>query len=212
MVIDVFRFTTAALAALEAGAAGIYVVKEVEEAIELRAKDPRLLLAGERRALKVPGFDFGNSPLEFTNRVQGRRIVWCTTNGTNAVTMAAAADEVILASLRSAAAAAEYLSAQERLHFGSCRAEGTVFLGGHVVCRIYRQAVGGLRSERQRRLPCVLRSTGPSGICPLLSTAKCCSAWDGRRCGILLSSECQPERDPSGPIIWMVYIGIGWIE
>jgi len=114
VVIDVFRFTTAALAALEAGAAGIYVVKEVEEAIELRAKDPRLLLAGERRALKVPGFDFGNSPLEFTNRVQGRRIVWCTTNGTNAVTMAAAADEVILASLRSAAAAAEYLSARKK--------------------------------------------------------------------------------------------------
>lgn len=114
VVIDVFRFTTAALAALEAGAAGIFVVREVEEAFRLKETEPGVLLAGERHALKVPGFDFGNSPLEFGEKVKGKRIVWCTTNGTNAVTMAEGAEEVLLACLRSAGAVAEYLSAQGR--------------------------------------------------------------------------------------------------
>ena len=110
VVIDVFRFTTAAQAALEAGAAGVFVVREIEEALSMRSNDPSLQLAGERHALKVPGFDFGNSPLEFPPEdVRGRKIVWCTTNGTNAVTMAQQADQVILASLRSAKAAAQYV-------------------------------------------------------------------------------------------------------
>lgn len=114
VVIDVFRFTTAALSALEAGAAGIFVVKEVEQAFQMREQDPSLILAGERQALKVPGFDFGNSPLEFTEEVRGKRIIWCTTNGTNAVAMAQQAEEVILASLRSAEVVAQYVQEQKR--------------------------------------------------------------------------------------------------
>lgn len=113
VVIDVFRFTTAAQAALEAGAAGIFVVREIEEALKMHSADTSLLLAGERHALKIPGFDFGNSPLEFPpEEIKGRKIVWCTTNGTNAVTMAQEADRVILASLRSAKAAAQYVMDQ----------------------------------------------------------------------------------------------------
>lgn len=114
VVIDVFRFTTAAQAALEAGAAGIFVVEEVEEAFRLRQEDPSVLLAGERQALKVPGFDFGNSPLEFTDKAEGRRIVWCTTNGTTAVAMAQKAQEVLLACLRSAEAVVRYVEQQSR--------------------------------------------------------------------------------------------------
>ena len=47
---------------------------------EIETDDPeawvRALLGGERGAVKIPGFDFSNSPLEFTeDRVRGRRIV-----------------------------------------------------------------------------------------------------------------------------------------
>lgn len=68
VVIDVFRFTTTVLAALEAGIERFYPVGEVEEAWRLKASHPKLLLAGERNALKIPGFDFGNSPLEHHGR------------------------------------------------------------------------------------------------------------------------------------------------
>ncbi len=110
VVIDVFRFTTALLAALEAGAAAFAAVAEPAEAEALRAADPALLLAGERQALKIPGFDFGNSPLEHLGRAHnGRKIVFCTTNGTKAVQLAAGAKSVLLASLRTAKATARFL-------------------------------------------------------------------------------------------------------
>lgn len=62
VVIDVFRFATTIQVALEAGITAFFPVQEVEEAFRLQERTPSFLLAGERNALKVPGFDFGNSP------------------------------------------------------------------------------------------------------------------------------------------------------
>lgn len=110
VVIDVFRFTTTILTALEAGIERFCPVEEVEEAVRLKEANPQLLLAGERQALKVPGFDFGNSPLEHANRsYSGGELVCTTTNGTRAIKAAKGAEEVLLASLRSAQAVAHYL-------------------------------------------------------------------------------------------------------
>lgn len=115
VVIDVFRFTTAALSALESGIAGLYPVREPQEAFHMKEKDAKLLLAGERNALKIPGFDFGNSPLEHIGRDgHGQRLVWCTTNGTQAVKAVAHAHHVVLASLRNGLAVAQYLAWQDR--------------------------------------------------------------------------------------------------
>ncbi len=110
VVIDVFRFTTALLTALEAGAAAFAAVGEPAEAEAMRAEDPALLLAGERKAVKIPGFDFGNSPLDHLGEdYKGRKMVFCTTNGTKAVQLAAGARKVLLASLRTAKATAQFL-------------------------------------------------------------------------------------------------------
>lgn len=115
VVIDVFRFTTTVLTALEAGIESFYPVSEVDEALELKRETPELLLGGERHALKIPGFDFGNSPLEHLGaNYKGQRLVCCTTNGTRAIQAAKGAHEVILASLRSAKVVAEYIRAQTK--------------------------------------------------------------------------------------------------
>lgn len=114
VVIDVFRFTTTILTALEAGLEAFYPVEEVAEAWDLKKANPELLLAGEREALKIPGFDFGNSPLEhWGQHYAGGRIVCTTTNGTRAIQAAQGASTVVLASLRSARAVAHYLEARE---------------------------------------------------------------------------------------------------
>lgn len=115
VVIDVFRFTTTILTALEAGIERFCPVEEVEEAVRLKEANPQLLLAGERQALKVPGFDFGNSPLEHAGKsYPGGGLVCTTTNGTKAIKAAKGAEEVILACLRSAEAAAHYLKQSQR--------------------------------------------------------------------------------------------------
>jgi 2-phosphosulfolactate phosphatase len=56
-------------------------------------------LAGERKMLAIPGFDLGNSPLEFTrDAVEGKTVLMTTTNGTPAITNTAGARDVVVAS------------------------------------------------------------------------------------------------------------------
>jgi len=115
IVIDVFRFTTTVLTALEAGMERFYPVREVEEAWAMKEEYPEYFLAGERQALKIPGFDFGNSPLEhYGKHYSGGTLVCSTTNGTRAIHGAKGSQEVVLASLRSAEAVAHYVTRQGR--------------------------------------------------------------------------------------------------
>ncbi len=85
VVIDVIRATSTIVTALAHGA-GVQAVASLEEAFALKAKYPGAVLAGERGGQAVPGFDLGNSPEDFTSeRVQGRRVILTTTNGTQAL-------------------------------------------------------------------------------------------------------------------------------
>lgn len=96
VVLDVLRFTSTVVMALEAGAVSVRPVMTVEEALAEREGDPDCLLAGERDGIRIVvggvGFDLGNSPREFTmEKVWGKRLVMTTTNGTRAVRAAVAA-------------------------------------------------------------------------------------------------------------------------
>lgn len=99
VMLDVLRASTSIVEALAAGARTLYPVATIEEAIGLAKTLGReeVLLAGERKALPIEGFDLGNSPGEFTvERVGGKIVVMSTTNGTIALTAAAAAERVIV--------------------------------------------------------------------------------------------------------------------
>jgi 2-phosphosulfolactate phosphatase len=93
VVFDVLRATSTMLTALASGAARIFPVCEISEAIRLRADHPDALLAGERDGVRILAgqsggvdFDLGNSPREFTTeRVVAREIIMTTTNGTRAL-------------------------------------------------------------------------------------------------------------------------------
>jgi 2-phosphosulfolactate phosphatase len=93
VVFDVLRATTTMTVALAAGAARIYPVKEIAEAVALQRRQAGALLAGERDGRRITAkrsggadFDLGNSPREFTSeRVGGREIIMTTTNGTRAL-------------------------------------------------------------------------------------------------------------------------------
>ncbi|HEY5491962.1 MAG TPA: 2-phosphosulfolactate phosphatase [Gemmatimonadaceae bacterium] len=92
VVIDVLRFTSSAAYALANGARSIIPCTTVDDARSAVPGLPSALLAGERNAVKPDGFDLGNSPREFTSAVvQGRDIIWTTTNGTTAIAVTGAA-------------------------------------------------------------------------------------------------------------------------
>lgn len=112
VVFDVLRATTTILAALNNGAAAVIPVAEIAEALDLRARKPQLLLAGERGGLRIEGFDFGNSPREFpTEKVAGREIAITTTNGTRALRACSHAAEIWVGSLRNISSLAQNLLA-----------------------------------------------------------------------------------------------------
>ncbi len=119
VVFDVLRATTTVLTALEQGAAGIFPVGTVDEALAAWRGNEALLLAGERGGLKIGSdvtggrpFDLGNSPREFTReRVAGREIVMTTTNGTRALRACRGADEVLAGCFRNLSAVAKAVSA-----------------------------------------------------------------------------------------------------
>jgi 2-phosphosulfolactate phosphatase len=100
-VIDVLRASTSIAVALDNGARAIIPFENSEDAVS-RAKafertDVRL--AGERKSLPIPGFDLGNSPLQYTREaVDGKTILMATTNGTGAITATQGARDVIVSS------------------------------------------------------------------------------------------------------------------
>ncbi len=88
VVIDVLRAATTVASALANGARAVIPFDSVDEPVTLSKQYERseIRLAGERKMQRIPGFDLGNSPLEYTRSVvQGRTILYSTTNGTVAL-------------------------------------------------------------------------------------------------------------------------------
>ena len=112
VVFDVLRATSTVLAALASGAAGIRPVATLDEAWAMQKEIPGSLIGGEREGVKVEGFRFGNSPLEYTREaVEGREIIHTTTNGTVALRAVAGAKCVLIGALLNLDALAAYLRA-----------------------------------------------------------------------------------------------------
>jgi 2-phosphosulfolactate phosphatase len=110
VVIDVIRATSTIATALAQGADGVQPVAAVEDAFALKAQDPKAVLAGERGGQMVEGFDMGNSPEDFMRkRINNRRVILTTTNGTQALAACMGARAVATASLLNLDAVAERL-------------------------------------------------------------------------------------------------------
>ncbi len=100
-VIDVLRASTSIAVALSNGARSVIPANSADEVITRSKQFERseVRLAGERRMLAIPGFDMGNSPLEFTaDAVDGRTVLISTTNGTRALLGIQGACDIVIAS------------------------------------------------------------------------------------------------------------------
>lgn len=86
VAIDVLRATSTLAVALRNGATRVWPAASAEEAREIAARRPGALLCGEREGRRIPGFDLGNSPFEYTeSTVRGRELVFASTNGSLAL-------------------------------------------------------------------------------------------------------------------------------
>jgi len=118
VVIDVIRATSSIVEALANGARAIFPTVSTEEAVKLASSLGRedTLLCGERKGLKVEGFDLGNSPAEYSSEVvEGKQLVMSTTNGTRALAAVEGADRVLTCSFMNLSAVAEALDEADAL-------------------------------------------------------------------------------------------------
>ncbi|MEX2236545.1 MAG: 2-phosphosulfolactate phosphatase [Dehalococcoidia bacterium] len=107
IAVDTLRASTTITVALESGAECVLPVTTVEDGRRLKASRPAALLCGEERALPPEGFDYGNSPLEFSKLdLSGKVIILATSNGTPLLQRYADADLLLVGCLRNAAAVA----------------------------------------------------------------------------------------------------------
>lgn len=112
VIIDIFRATSAICIAFEYGVEKIIPVATVEEARLMKAKG--MLVGAERNAVKVEGFDFGNSPYDYMGKdIAGKTIVLTTTNGTQAVEAARKAFKVVIGSFLNIEALCDWLVSQD---------------------------------------------------------------------------------------------------
>ncbi len=143
VVMDVLRATSVMTTALAAGANDVTTCLDIAEAFEIQQRSsPRPLLCGERQCQPIEGFDLGNSPAEYTERVvAGRSLVMTTTNGTRAIAAAKDASEIVVASFLNVDAVLRFVSRFSTLHLICAGTDGQitgedVMLAGAILCRL----------------------------------------------------------------------------
>ena len=108
VVIDVLRATSAICTAFHYGVDKIIPVSTLDQAIEY--KDKGFHVAAERKGKIVSGFEFGNSPLAYTNdKLKDQTLVLTTTNGTKAINMAKDIEHLLIGSFLNLDAICNYL-------------------------------------------------------------------------------------------------------
>lgn len=114
VVMDVLRATTTIAYALQNGADSVIPCEEPDDALAVRERlgAHRVVLGGERDSVRIPGFDFDNSPLSYTrDTVHGKTVAFTTTNGTRALrrAMQASPHAIVCGAFANLSAVVQYL-------------------------------------------------------------------------------------------------------
>jgi 2-phosphosulfolactate phosphatase len=113
VIIDVLRASSAICTAFANGATSIIPVAEVEEAKKYKSRG--YLVAAERDGYVLDFADFGNSPFNFTReKVNGKTIVYSTTNGTGIISLTLSAYMTVIGSFLNIGALTQWLLKQNR--------------------------------------------------------------------------------------------------
>lgn len=116
VVIDVLRATSTIVTALMNGARGVISVADMGEAskISQNLDSENHLLCGEKDGEKIEGYNLGNSPLEYTReQVEGKTLIFNTTNGTKAVKKAMGSSDVVIGAFLNLSAVSGYLESSQ---------------------------------------------------------------------------------------------------
>lgn len=113
VVTDILRASSAIVTAFMNGVERIIPVGTLEEAMAYKQRG--YMVAAERDGIVRDFADFGNSPFNFTQeQVGGKHIVYSTTNGTNAIHLAASGKQVLIGAYLNISALATHIRNEGR--------------------------------------------------------------------------------------------------
>ncbi|MCW3804972.1 2-phosphosulfolactate phosphatase [Plebeiibacterium marinum] len=118
VVIDVLRATSVMVTALANGAKSVIPVMHPEEAFNIKKElgEENVVLGGERDAVPIEGFDYGNSPFSYVPEVIcDKTLVMTTTNGTRAILNSKGASKVIIGAFVNDVAIVKALEGEEEV-------------------------------------------------------------------------------------------------
>lgn len=128
VVIDVLRATTTIVTALGNQASSIIPAVTVEQA-RLTAQRAQGMLGGERDCIKLEGFDFGNSPAEYTRElVENQVIALTTTNGTRALLACVEAEQVLVAAFANCSTVSQRIANHPKVNIICAGTNGEITL------------------------------------------------------------------------------------
>jgi 2-phosphosulfolactate phosphatase len=97
IVVDVLRASSSIVTLLERGCEAVVAATDIAEARKLHRAAPGFLLCGEADGLPPEGFDYGNSPVEFSRLdLAGKSAILATSNGTRVLAALAAQSPAVL--------------------------------------------------------------------------------------------------------------------
>lgn len=111
ILIDIFRASSTIVTAFANGTKEIIPCVEIEQVLNLKSKNSKILTAGERNGEKIIGFDLDNSPISFNSDiVENKTIAISTTNCTKAIAIAKNSKEIAFASFLNINSVVEYIT------------------------------------------------------------------------------------------------------
>jgi 2-phosphosulfolactate phosphatase len=113
VLVDILRATTTICTAFHNGVKSIIPVETADEAREWKEKG--FLVASEQDGKKLDFADFGNSAFSFTReKIEGKTLIYCTTNGTRALARAKNAGKIVIGSFLNLSSVEKWLTGLDR--------------------------------------------------------------------------------------------------
>ena len=111
IVIDVFRAFSVEPYLINNNVKELIAIGDEDIAYKYKENNPEVILIGERKGIKLPNFNYGNSPYEIKNiDFTGKTVLHTTSCGTQGIVNSVNADEILTGSLINAKAIAEYIN------------------------------------------------------------------------------------------------------
>lgn len=149
VILDILRASSTIAYALNSGAKAVVPCQEVEEAHQIaerlrQSEGDQVLLGGERLGVMIEGFDLDNSPARYPAKiVDGKSIVFTTSNGTKALKRALQAERILIGSFVNLDAIVKELSRVDGIIYLVCAGTDGSVTGEDCLC------AGGIAAELQ---------------------------------------------------------------